>query len=150
MEMMHTNNQVQSIFNVMVIDDEKDIADVISRALSRTGEFKVDTFYDGQSAFDNFKEKHHDEDDDGPGYYSLILTDIRMPKMNGFELARKIREIDPSMKIVFMTAYDTLATEPLHQMESSIEVFVVLKKPIKVTELGTKLKSIVLCRSDKK
>jgi two-component system response regulator ChvI len=136
-------NQDRPFFNVMIIDDEKDIANIICRALERTGEFKIDTFYDGQSAFENFKK--HDL-----GYYSLILTDIRMPKMTGFELAKKIREIDPGVKIVFMTAYDTLTLEPLDQMQSSIEVFVILKKPIKVTELAPKLKSIVLCQSDRK
>jgi two-component system response regulator ChvI len=143
MEKIQTNNQEGTFFNVMVVDDEKDIADVITRALQRTSEFKVDTFYDGQAAFDNFKNHNL-------GYYSLVLSDIRMPRVTGFELAEKIRAIDPNMKIVFMTAYDTLSIEPLNEMQSSIEVFVILKKPIKVTELAPKLKSIVLCQNDRK
>ena len=123
----------------MVVDDERDISDVITRALHRTSDFKVDAFYDGPSAFDNFK--NHDA-----GYYSLMLSNIRMPKISGFELAKKIREIDPNMKVVFMTAYDTLSVEPTNQMQSSIEVFVILKKPIKVTEVAPKLINCIVSK----
>ena len=64
---------------IMVVDDEKDILRVIKRDLEITNEFKVEVFSSGHDAFSSFK--NHES-----GYYDVIITDIRMPRMNGFEL----------------------------------------------------------------
>jgi DNA-binding response OmpR family regulator len=61
----------------MVVDDEPDVADVIKIALERNS-FVVDVFTDAQIALAQFM----------PNYYSMVIGDIRMPVMNGFELYR--------------------------------------------------------------
>jgi DNA-binding response OmpR family regulator len=66
---------------ILVVDDEPDLTMVCSLALQYHG-FKVDTFNDSQEALSNFR----------PGYYDLVILDIKMPKMDGFELYEKIKE----------------------------------------------------------
>ena len=121
----------------MVVDDEKDILRIIKRDLeaSNNNTFEVDTFYSSElaiRAFDN-----HPKD-----YYDLILTDIRMPKINGFELYRRIKEKNPSMKIAFITAFE-INKEEFNKVLPSIDVKDFIIKPISMPDLSSKLKSIV-------
>jgi len=67
----------------LVVDDEADITAVMRRGLEKEG-FGVDTFNDPLEALSDFK----------PGVYDLALLDIRMDKMNGFELFRALQKID--------------------------------------------------------
>src|SRR5215216_3290442 len=96
----------------MVVDDEKDILSIIKRGLESDNIFKVDTFSSGESALKAF-ESHSEY------YYDIILTDIRMPKMSGFELYRRIKEKRSSTKIDFIS------------------------KPVSISNLITKLKSML-------
>ena len=70
--------------NIIMVDDEPDVNITIKTALQENGGFEVDTFNDAESALLGFK----------PGYYDLAILDIRMPGTNGFQLCRKLREID--------------------------------------------------------
>ena len=81
----------------MVIDDETDILAVIRSSLKRKG-YEVDTFSDSSAALESFKSK--------PANYDLIISDIRMPKVNGFEFSREARKVRPDIKIIFMTAFE--------------------------------------------
>jgi YesN/AraC family two-component response regulator len=121
----------------MVVDDEKDILRVIKRDLeaNNNNTFKVDTFYSSELAIQAFDS--HPKD-----YYDLILTDIRMPKMNGFELYRRIKEKNPSMKIAFITAFE-INKEEFNKVLPSIDVKDFIIKPISMSDLIVKLKSIV-------
>lgn len=74
-----------------MIDDELDVNFTIKATLDETGLFQVDTFNDTKSAPSIFR----------PGLYDLALLDIRLPEMNGFQLCRKLREIDNRPKYVF-------------------------------------------------
>jgi DNA-binding response OmpR family regulator len=76
--------------NIIMVDDEPDVNITIKMALEENGDFKVDTFNDAESALIAFKS----------GYYDLAILDIRMPGTNGFELCRKLREIDENLKYV--------------------------------------------------
>jgi YesN/AraC family two-component response regulator len=121
----------------MVVDDEKDILRVIKRDLeaNNNNTFKVDTFYSSELAIQAFDS--HPKD-----YYDLILTDIRMPKINGFELYRRIKEKNPSMKIAFITAFE-INKEEFNKVLPSIDVKDFIIKPISMSDLSSKLKSIV-------
>ena len=121
----------------MVVDDEKDILRIIKRDLeaNNNNTFKVDTFYSGELALQAFDSRPKD-------YYDLILTDIRMPKMNGFELYRRIKEKNPSMKIAFITAFE-INKEEFNKVLPSIDVKDFIIKPISMSDLIVKLKSIV-------
>ena len=72
----------------------------------------------------------------------VVVTDIRMPRMNGFELYRKIKEKNPSMKIVFITAFE-INKEEFSNVLPSIEVKDFIIKPISMTNLRIKLKEVL-------
>ncbi len=80
--------------SVLVVDDNTDLLDTFSLILKMKG-YNVDTAGDGASAVDKFKRRPFD----------VILMDIIMPRMNGVEAFRKIREINPGARVILMTAY---------------------------------------------
>jgi len=120
--------------NIIMVDDEPDVNITIKMALEENGDFKVDTFNEAESALIAFKS----------GQYDLAILDIRMPGTNGFELCRKLREIDEKLKICFLTAAELTY---LQDMDSDItddlrtDCFVV--KPVNTTDLITRLKVIL-------
>ncbi|MDW0314081.1 MAG: response regulator [Nitrososphaeraceae archaeon] len=121
---------------VMVVDDERDILRIIKRDLeANNNTFTVDIFSSSEQALQAFEG--HPKD-----YYDLILTDIRMPKMNGFELYRRIKEKNPAMKIAFITAFE-INREEFNKVLPSIDVKDFIIKPISMSDLIIKLKSIV-------
>ncbi|MBI4267742.1 MAG: response regulator [Chloroflexi bacterium] len=79
---------------VLVVDDNSDLLNTFSLILKRRG-YDVDTAREGFSAVEKHKRYHFD----------VILMDVVMPGMNGVETFRRIREIDPSARVVLMTAY---------------------------------------------
>jgi CheY-like chemotaxis protein len=81
------------MYSILLIDDELDITLTIKGMLEDAG-FKVDSFNDPILALDNYKAN----------FYDLVILDILMPKMNGFELYVKIREKNPKVKFCFLTA----------------------------------------------
>jgi DNA-binding NtrC family response regulator len=77
----------------MTVDDE-DVTFCLSTVLQETGLFEVDGFTDPRHALSSFK----------PGKYDLVILDIRMPQMDGFELYKKIKLLDKNVDICFLTA----------------------------------------------
>jgi CheY-like chemotaxis protein len=122
--------------NVMVVDDERDILRIIKRDLEENNNtFTVDIFSSSEQALQAFEGHPSD-------YYDLILTDIRMPRMNGFELYRRIKEKNPAIKIAFITAFE-INKEEFNKVLPSIDVKDFIIKPISMSDLIIKLKSIV-------
>ena len=95
------------IRRILVVDNEPDASFTIKVTLEESGLFQVDTFCDAESALTIFR----------PDRYDLAVLDIRMPKMNGFQLCRKLREIDKKLKICFLTA-----AELLHYRETDSDI----------------------------
>lgn len=120
---------------IMVVDDERDILSILKRGLESKNRFKVDTFMDAESALESLKENSDD-------YYDLVLTDIRMPKINGFELYRRIRESNPQMKVVFITAFE-INKDEFSKVIPSVDVIDFISKPVSMATLITKLNSIL-------
>jgi two-component system response regulator ChvI len=79
---------------ILVVDDEPDITLTLKKGLEDSGLFEVDVFNDPQIALSNFK----------PDYYDFLLIDIRMPKISGYELYDKLRNIEGKVKSCFITA----------------------------------------------
>jgi DNA-binding response OmpR family regulator len=131
------NNYVKGnkLARIMVVDDEKDILRIIKRDLEVTNEFQVETFSSGIEALNAFKA--HDV-----GYYDAIITDIRMPKMNGFELYRQVKELSPNTKIAFITAFE-INKDEFNKVLPSIEVKDFIIKPIDMDDLILKIKSMI-------
>jgi len=120
---------------IMVVDDEKDILRIIKRDLEITNEFQVETFSTGNEALISFKSHE-------PGYYDIIITDIRMPRMNGFELYRNIKETSPNTKIAFITAFE-INKDEFTKVLPSIDVKDFIIKPIDMNDLIFKIKSML-------
>ena len=78
---------------ILAVDDEPDLTMLCRMSLEHYG-FEVDTFNDPQEALSKFK----------PGSYDLVILDIKMPKMDGFELYDEIKNKDHEAKVCFLTA----------------------------------------------
>jgi DNA-binding response OmpR family regulator len=116
-----------------VVDDEPDVIHVVEMVLEDNG-FLVDSYTDPTLALSNFK----------PGLYDLLLLDIRMPKMNGFELYQKMKEIDSNVKICFFTASE-LFYEEYRRLDSypRLNKERYIQKPIRTEEIIRQLNEIL-------
>jgi DNA-binding response OmpR family regulator len=132
---MTKSTRRNSPFRIMFVDDEKDILSTVKRGLESNNAFKVDTFPSGESALQTFE--NHPEN-----YYDIVITDIRMPKMNGFELYRRIKEKNPSMKIAFITAFE-INKEEFNKVMPSVNVIDFISKPLSISNLILKLKTML-------
>lgn len=108
---------------IILVDDEPDIVANYETALTRDG-FTVVGFSNPEKALLGFK----------PGDNDLLILDIRMPKMNGFELCREIRKRDEKVKIYLMTAFEISMTE-FEKVLPSIKIDGLITKPITMTKL---------------
>jgi len=113
-----------------LVDDEPDITLSFNIVLEDNG-FAVDTFNDPLLALSSFRQ----------GIYAMALLDIKMPKMNGFELSGEIRKIDDKVKITFMTAFD-IRKEDLKTAVPALgdEEPLIIRKPIPIDDFMIKLK----------
>ena len=116
------------MYSILLIDDELDITLTIKGILEDAG-FKVDSFNDPLSVLNNYKAN----------FYDLIILDILMPKMDGFELYIKLREKDPKVKICFLTAsefyYEKFRKEYSSQLVKLLDKEFFIQKPIKNEDL---------------
>ena len=81
--------------------------------------YKVCAFIDPIQAFNTLEKKIKE--------YGLILSDFRMPNLNGYELCSRLRQLNPELEVILMSAYDTI--------ECDISKFTIVKKPILVAQL---------------
>lgn len=86
-------------YSILVIDDEIEILDMLSRFLNRNPNFTVQTFSNPVSALSSINNNTK---------YDLVLLDIMMPQMNGLDVLEKLKEINSDQKVIMMTAYSTL------------------------------------------
>ena len=86
-------------YSILVIDDEIEILDMLSRFLNRNPNFSVQTFSNPVSALSSINNNTK---------YDLVLLDIMMPQMNGLDVVEKLKEINSDQKVIMMTAYSTL------------------------------------------
>lgn len=115
---------------ILIVDDDADILTTYKKGLEESGLFEVDTFTDPEETLSNFKN----------GLYDFLIIDIRLPKMDGFELYDKMKAIDNKVKICFITAYE-VNYRALRQVfpEPKLECFI--QKPIEISKLVERIKS---------
>ena len=117
---------------ICIVDDEPDIILLCKLVLEDAG-FNVYTFTDSVQALSNFK----------PYFYDLVILDIKMPNMDGFELCKKINEIDNKTKVCFLTAsemyYETFRKRDHCKTDKNL----FLRKPIENDELVKKINKII-------
>jgi len=103
---------------IAIIDDEADLVNLFQEILENNG-FKVCAFTDPIQAFNALEKTIYE--------YGLILSDYRMPKLNGHELCTKLKQLNPELNVILMSAYDTL--------ECNTSKFTFIKKPIRIAQL---------------
>ena len=114
---------------ILFVDDEPDITWLSKTVLERNG-FEVQTFESPVSALDNFK----------PGSYDLLLIDIKMREMDGFELYDKLRKMDNNINVCFLTAAQEYY-DKYKERYSSEECFIT--KPIALKNLVNIINSVL-------
>jgi CheY-like chemotaxis protein len=114
---------------IMAVDDEQDIAMTLKVGLDVDGPFDVDMFNNPKSALRSFK----------PHFYALVLIDIRMPCMDGFELYEELKKIDPDVKVCFLTASEMYHEEVREKDYSNLSNDVFIQKPISTANLISKV-----------
>jgi FixJ family two-component response regulator len=95
--------------------------------------FEVDAYENALSALDNFK----------PNSYSLLLLDIRMPGMDGFELYKKLKTIDDKVKVCFITAFEDYREEFKESFPELDEAKYFIRKPKAVQDLVNHVSAIL-------
>jgi CheY-like chemotaxis protein len=114
---------------ILAVDDEVDLTMLYSLEL----EYQVDTFNDPQEALSKYK----------PGYYDLVILDIKMPKMDGFQLHDEIKKKDRKAKICFLTASELYYQEFRKKEYCAIDKNLFIKKPIDNEELVKEVNRII-------
>jgi two-component system, OmpR family, response regulator ChvI len=108
---------------ILIVDDEPDITESFGLALEDSG-FEVDKYNDPAVALASFK----------PTVYGLLILDIKMPKMDGFELYDKLKKIDKKVNVFFVSAFE-VDREALSKQYSGLNIENFLSKPIHIPEL---------------
>jgi two-component system, OmpR family, response regulator ChvI len=120
---MKTRPMMDKGIKILVVDDDNEITTTFQVGLRSHG-FEVDIYNDPQLALSKFK----------PGFYDLILVDIRMPNMTGFEYCEKVRKKDDSVKICFVTAFEEYY-KALSEIYKDLDCKCFIKKPILIVDL---------------
>jgi CheY-like chemotaxis protein len=111
--------------SILVVDDDPDIVTIIKMALQSNG-WVVKEFTNPILALEHF-EQHSTN-------YNAVLSDIRMPGMSGFDLAREVKVIKPDIKIFLMTALEISRSE-LEKVLPSVKVDGLIEKPVSMRML---------------
>ena len=106
---------------ILLAEDDEDMRQFLVRALTKAG-YEVVSFNNGLDAYERLKEEP----------FTLLLTDIVMPEMDGIELARRASELDPDLKIMFITGFAAVALNPDNQAPKDAKI---LSKPFHLRDL---------------
>ncbi|MGA7601530.1 MAG: response regulator [Nitrososphaeraceae archaeon] len=117
---------------ILVVDDEPDLTQVSTLALEYHG-FKVDSFTDPQEALSKYK----------PGLYDLVILDIKMPKMDGFELYHEIKKKDNNANVCFLTASELYYEEFRKKEYCALNRNLFIRKPIENEELVKQITKMI-------
>ena len=112
--------------SVAIIDDEKDLLFVYKKALELQG-LKVLTFDDSSVALNELKERYKK--------YCMVLVDIRMPKVNGYQFINEIKSFDPLIKTILMSAYDVSELEVYGNLNKGVKIDKIMHKPFSLIKL---------------
>lgn len=106
---------------ILLAEDDNDMRRFLVKALEKAG-YTVSSYDNGASAYDRLREEP----------FSLLLTDIVMPEMDGIELARRATELDPDLKVMFITGFAAVALNADSKAPKDAKV---LSKPFHLRDL---------------
>jgi two-component system cell cycle response regulator CpdR len=114
---------------IILAEDDNDMRRFLAKALQNAG-YDVTSFDNGLSAYQRLREEP----------FELLLTDIVMPEMDGIELARRASELDPDIKIMFITGFAAVA---LNADSSAPKNAKVLSKPVHLRDLVNEVQKML-------
>ena len=114
---------------ILLAEDDNDMRRFLVKALENAG-FQVSSFDNGMSAYNRLREEP----------FELLLTDIVMPEMDGIELARRATELDPEIKVMFITGFAAVALNPDNNAPKDARI---LSKPFHLRELVSEVERLL-------
>jgi two-component system cell cycle response regulator CpdR len=123
-----TQSKIQ-IGKILLAEDDNDMRRFLGKALQNAG-FDVASFDNGLSAYQRLREEP----------FELLLTDIVMPEMDGIELARRATELDPDIKVMFITGFAAVALNPDNNAPPQAKI---LSKPFHLKDLVNEVQRLL-------
>jgi two-component system cell cycle response regulator CpdR len=114
---------------ILLAEDDQDMRRFLGKALSNAG-YDVASFDNGMSAYHRLREEP----------FELLLTDIVMPEMDGIELARRATELDPDIKVMFITGFAAVALNPDNNTPPQAKI---LSKPFHLKDLVNEVQRLL-------
>jgi two-component system cell cycle response regulator CpdR len=114
---------------ILLAEDDNDMRRFLVKALENAG-FEVSHHDNGMSAYQRLREEP----------FEMLLTDIVMPEMDGIELARRAAELDPDIKIMFITGFAAVALNPDSAAPKHAKV---LSKPFHLRDLVNEVQKVL-------
>jgi DNA-binding NtrC family response regulator len=127
------NNNGKPVAKLLIVDDDSDIVQVLKLGLQKN-RFLVDAFTNPEEALQSFKSNAE--------AYCLVLSDVRMPGLSGIQLAKKVKEASPSVKVILMTSFEIRDSE-FSKVFPSTHVDGFVQKPIGIKDLIKKIMSVI-------
>ena len=114
---------------ILLAEDDNDMRRFLVKALQNAG-YAVVSFDNGLSAYNRLREEP----------FELLLTDIVMPEMDGIELARRATELDPEIKVMFITGFAAVALNPDNSAPKNARI---LSKPFHLRDLVNEVERLL-------
>ena len=127
----NNNSNNSNNTKILIVDDDFDIGNLIKMALQNQG-YGIFSFTDPFLALEHFKINHK--------ICNLVISDLRMPGMNGFEFVREARKINPKVKVLLMTAFE-IDYKEFARVLPKPKIDGLIHKPISIRKLNGLIKS---------
>jgi DNA-binding NtrC family response regulator len=131
---INAKNHNNGSTSVLAVDDEYDIVNLIKQSLERNRQQRVCIFIDALEALNHFKSDSQD-------YHDLVISDIRMPGMNGYEFVKHLKNIDSQVKVILMSAFE-IQNKEFHNILPHIKIDAFLQKPFSIEQLNDAIEKI--------
>ena len=122
---------MEDVVRVFLCEDDENLGPLLSEFLNTKG-YQTDLFQDGQAGWEAFEQQ--------PEHWNICVLDVMMPKMDGFELAQKIKSKNESLPIIFLTA-KTLSEDVEQGFKLGADDY--LKKPFNTAELTMRIDAVL-------
>jgi two-component system, cell cycle response regulator CpdR len=127
--MNREGSRILTMSRILLAEDDNDMRRFLAKALQNAGHDVV-SFDNGRSAYERIREEP----------FTLLLTDIVMPEMDGIELARRATELDPDLKVMFITGFAAVALNPDSNAPKDAKV---LSKPFHLKDLVNEVEKLL-------